>query len=608
MKKKRTKPKLILGKKLFVVFVIFFVVFSALIFRLFSIMFLNSSFYNKKVTQQRVNQITIYPKRGNILDRNGNVLATSISDYRIDVDMNTLRESLKTNKMTLQTLSSKLSKILGISSDRIYSALSAKSSSGVPLRFVTLARQISKEQVDKIKDLNLVGFVSSDDSIRKYPNNNFLSSVLGYTKSDGSGASGVELSYDKILAGTPGYKIVETDVTRKQLPYGTYKYKAPKDGKNVVLTIDKNIQLIAEQAAQKALNDNKAKAVDITVMDPKTGEILAMVNKPDYNPNTPYAKQAGIDNSTGSLFQANAVQQTFEPGSIFKVFTAYTGLATGTVKDPNATDFNCNGSLNVNGTIIHCWQLSGHGPENFIDILKHSCNVGFMQLGQRIGKDNLLKYISLFGFGQKTGIDLPGEATGIVRDSDKVNLVDLSNISFGQGISVTSVQYMAAFNAVANGGTWIRPHVMKDITENKNGSTVNVSSYSNYGKRNILDPNITTMLRGYLERVVSDPDGVGKNAEIPGYHIAGKTGTAQKADPKTGGYSAGKYMSSFAGMAPSYDPQVTLLVSVDEPSNGSYYASDTAAPVVKEIYQQIFDYLSLNGKLNLSGDPANQPK
>ncbi|AAK78310.1 stage V sporulation protein D (sporulation-specific penicillin-binding protein) [Clostridium acetobutylicum] len=605
MKKKRKNPRLVLGKKLLTVLFIFSIVFSALIFRLFFIMFVHSDTYKAKVLNQRVSKITLYPKRGDILDRNGNKLATSISDYRVDVDMNTLRESLKFEKMTLKTLSDKLSKILGTSSDKIYSTLSAKSPDGVPLRFVNLARQISKTKVDNIKALNITGFISSEDSIREYPNNNFLSSVLGYTRSDGSGASGVELSYNKTLAGIPGYKSVETDVTRKQLPYGTYKYVAPKDGKNVVLTIDKNIQLIAEQAAQQALTDNKAKAVNITVMDPKTGEILAMVNKPDYNPNTPYAKQDGVSTDVANLFQANAVQQTFEPGSIFKVVTAYTGLATGTVKDTNAMDFDCNGSLSVNGTIIHCWQLSGHGYENFVDILKHSCNVGFMQLGQRIGKDNLLKYIHLFGFGQKTGIDLPGEATGIVRDTDKVNLVDLSNIAFGQGISVTSVQYMAALNSIANGGTWIRPHVMKEITENKNGQAVTDSKYSNYGKRNILDPNITTMLRGYLERVVSDNDGVGKNADIPGYHIAGKTGTAQKADPKTGGYSAGKYMSSFAGMAPSYDPQVTLLVSVDEPSNGSYYASDTAAPVVKQIYQQIFDYLSLNGKLNLSGNPQN---
>lgn len=600
LKKKRINPRLILGRKLFAVFFIFVIVFSVLMLKLFSIMFTHSNEYKEKALKQQVSQITLYPKRGDILDRNGNKLATSISDYKIDVDMNTLRLSLKNNKMTLKSLCDKLSQILDTSSDKIYSILSAKSSNGVPVKFATLARQISKTKVDKINALGITGFISSNDTLRVYPNNNFLAEVLGFTNSSGNGVAGVELSYNKALAGTPGHKTIETDVAKKQLPYGNSEYVAPKNGKNVTLTIDKSIQDYAEQSAEKALSDNKAKGVSITVMDPKTGEILAMVNKPDYNPNNPYEKQPGISESPDELFQNSAVQKTFEPGSIFKVVTGYTGLATGTVKDPTAVDYRCDGSISVNGTVIHCWDLSGHGSESFIDILKHSCNVGFVELGQKIGKDNLLKYIDMFGFGHKTGVDLPGEVSGLVRSSDKVNLVDLSNIAFGQGIGVTTVQYMAAFNAVANGGTWIRPHVMKEITGIQNGHLV-TTPYNDY-KKNILDPNIAAQLRGYLRKVVSDTDGVGHNADIPGYDIAGKTGTAQKADPKTGGYTPGKYISSFAGMAPVNNPQITLLVSVDEPGTGNYYASDTAAPVVKELYQKIFNYMIINGKLTL---PAN---
>ncbi|URZ04519.1 penicillin-binding transpeptidase domain-containing protein [Clostridium felsineum] len=593
MKHSTINRKLEFGKKLFFVFFLLISVFLLIIFRLIYIMLDKSNNFKAYSINQWKDEVTITPKRGRIFDCNGDVLAVSLSDYKIDVDMNTLLSCLKTKKMTLKKLSSKLSDVLGTSSDDIYSSLS-KTSNGVPLRFITLARHLSKEKVDGVKALKLTGFIYSDDFLREYPNNNFLSSVLGYVDSNGFGASGVELSYNKILKGTPGHKTIETDVMRNQLPYGNSEYSAPKSGHDIVLTIDKNIQLIAEKAAKKALSDNKAKSVTITVMNPNNGEILAMVSEPDFDPNNPKEEDT-------SNLRNTAVENAFEPGSIFKVITSYAALAEKVVNDN--TVFTCDGSLKINKTTIHCWEPEGHGKEHFVDILKNSCNVGFMELGTNLlGKERLYKYEKLFGLGEKTGVDLPDEATGTVRPPSETSPVDLAINSFGQGISVTSVGYLAAFNAIANGGNWIKPHVMKEIVHNddKNNRIVD-EEYSDYGKKKILDEAVAKNLRDYLIHVVSDQAGVGHKAYIPSYDIAGKTGTAEKASPKGGGYEPGKYIASFAGMAPKDKPKITLLVSVDEPDAATnYYASTVAAPVAKELYSQIFDYLATYGIYNIA--------
>lgn len=605
MHDKNHMKKVRAGKRLFAVFMIIALTFAGMMGRLFYLMFVNSDKYKSMAISQRTLNIKISPTRGDILDKNWIKLATSVEAYRIDVDMNTLISSLK-GKMTIQELASKLASILNTTSDKILKTLYPDSDTGAKIKFAILARQIDKSQAEAIKALNIRGLIVSSDTKREYPNNNFLAGVLGYTNNEGNGISGVELSYNKELSGTPGRKTLETDVYKNQLPYENSISIPPINGKNLVLTIDSKIQFFAEQAAENALSTYKAKAVTITVMDPNTGEILAMVNKPDFNPNSPYktdSKTSAAD--LNNILQNPAVQNNFEPGSIFKVITAYTGLATGTVTDPTAYAYECNGEKNISGTIIHCWAV--HGGENFIDIIKHSCNVGFMELGLKIGKPNLLKFINLFGFGQKTGVDLPGEASGIVRSSDKINTIDLSNISFGQGIGVTAVQYLAAFNSVANGGTWIRPHVMKEITHTENGNTVVDKQYDNFGKKTILDPTIVSELKQYLRRVVSDHDGVGNSADIAGYEIAGKTGTAQIPDPKTGGYNHTNYMASFAGMAPVSNPKVTLLVSIKQPSGSDYYASSTAAPVAKELFQNIFNYYISKGEMSLpSGAQGNE--
>lgn len=309
-----------------------------------------------------------------------------------------------------------------------------------------------------------------------------MAHVLGHTNSDGAGLTGAELYYNKDLAGKPGVRISETDNKSKELPDTISEYTKPVDGNDVVLTIDEMIQSFCEKAAAQALSDNKAKAVTIIAMNPKNGEILAMVNKPDYNPNNPW-EGAKTSDELQKLWRNRAVSDTFEPGSIFKVVTASAALAENKVSENDK--FVCNGSVKISNRIIHCWKVGGHGVENFVDLLKNSCNIGFAEVGKRLGKDLLCKYISKFGFGQKTGIDLPGEAQGIVKNVKNVTDLDVATISFGQVNTVSCVQYLAAFNAVANGGTWIRPHIMKEIShyDEDSQSTVINRKYSDYGEK-----------------------------------------------------------------------------------------------------------------------------
>ncbi|WP_425350708.1 stage V sporulation protein D [Clostridium muellerianum] len=587
-------------QKLFFILVMIIFIFSIFIGRFFYIMKIKSPVYKSLALDQWTKDFEIPSKRGKILDRNGIEIAVSMNAYRVDLDMSTLRETLVNKKMTMEQFAAKLSPILNITTDKISNLLNSISPNGIPIKFAILARGIDKTQVDKIKELKINGLIISSDAKRYYPNNNFLASVLGYVNLEGKGVSGVELSYNKELSGTPGRTTYETDnKNSSQLPYGDSDYKDPVNGKDIVLTIDANIQSIAEKAAQKALTDSKAKSVTITVMNPKTGEILAMVSKPDFDPNNPTKNlKEKAPKSIDDIVKNNAVQNAFEPGSIFKVITSYAAI-----KEIVATEkstFYCNGSLNVDGSPIHCWNLDGHGTESFGDIIKNSCNVGFAKLGQQLGKKRLGYYVSLLGFGKRTGIDLPGESAGIVKNPDTLNNFDLSSLAFGQGLSATSVQYLAALNSIANGGTWIRPHIMKQISHvNENNRTIVDKTFNDFGKKTILDPIAIATLKPYLEKVVSDPSGVGHNAFIEGYHIAGKTGTAQKANPKGGGYENNKYFSSFAGMAPVDNPKITLLVSVDEPDPSRYYASEVSAPVAKDLFSQIFNYMIMKGQLSL---------
>ncbi|GLC30801.1 stage V sporulation protein D [Clostridium omnivorum] len=581
--------------------------FIGLFLRIGYLMLFKSSEYKAIAAEQQTSEIKINARRGKILDTNGMELAVSADVYRIDLDLNTLRDTLKSNEkkqkspMTMDELAPQLAQILNMKTEDVSKILNSTLKSGLPAGSAILKRRVEKPEIDKIKALKLRGIIISSDTKRFYPNDNFLSQVIGHTNVDGVGLSGVELYYNKDLTGIAGRKIYETDSKSNQLPYEESMYTKPVDGKNVVLTIDSTIQNYAEKVAQKALTDNKAKAVSIMVMDPNNGEILAMTSKPDYNLNDP--SPAGKSSAEIlNLWKNNSVQNTFEPGSIFKVITAATAIETGIgINDK----YVCNGSLQVaKGTNpIRCWEPAGHGTETFAQILDNSCNVGFMELGAKLGKQNLVDFTKKMGFGQKTGIDLPGEASGIVLSPDKIGPVELATFAFGQSISVTQVQYMAAFNAIANGGTWIRPHIMKEIsyTDENNNNKVE-RKFTDFGKKTVVDKSLTDQLKLNLEEVVTK--GVGLPAYIPGYRIGGKTGTAQKVNVENGTYAAGKYISSFAGMAPVDNPKISMVITVDEPDESKYYAGQTAAPAAKDLFDEIFNYLIVQGKMEA---PKNVP-
>ncbi|MDF2504680.1 penicillin-binding transpeptidase domain-containing protein, partial [Clostridium sp.] len=386
LKEKKTITRVFRTKRLLGVFILFTLIFTLVLGRLFYLMISNSNFYKTKALQQWTSQITVNAKRGRILDTNGNEFAVSIEAYRIDIDMNTLRQYLKIKGMSMSQLSNKLSSILNMSNDQVSNILYLKSPNGMPVKFATLARKIDKTQADRIDALKIQGFIISSDSKRFYRNNNFLASAMGYVNSDGNGVSGVELSYNKELSGIAGRKILETDNRGNPLPYEDSQYIPPVDGKDVVLTIDQTIQLYAEQAAQKALTDNKAKSVTITVMNPKTGAILAMVNKPDYDPNNPNGNKNQTGEQIAASWKNNAVQNTFEPGSIFKVVTSYAAMSENVVNDD--TRFPDPGYAMVDGVRINEWNMVGFPSQTFQDIIKNSSNVGFVKLGvDLLGKD-----------------------------------------------------------------------------------------------------------------------------------------------------------------------------------------------------------------------------
>lgn len=575
------------------------VLFFSLILRLFYIMVVQSNKYKALAIEQWTNEVKIDGRRGSIFDRNGNELAVSANVYRVDLAMNTIRSYVRKNNLTFEDIAPKIAGALDMDTEKVLKELYKTLPSGKERGSATLARRIDKEKADKVRDLKINGVLVSPDTQRYYPKNNFLAHVLGTTNSDGYGLAGIELQYNNVLKGIPGLRITETDRRSDELPYTISDFTKPVDGKNLILTIDSTIQGFAEKAAEQALNDNKAKAVSIMVMDPKTGEILAMANKPDFNPNKP-REGASTADEMAKLWRNRMVSDTYEPGSIFKVYTAIAAMEKGLVSESDT--FNCTGSKKVANRTIHCWKRTGHGEQNFVEILENSCNVGFMELGERLQAAGLNEYINKFGFGKKTGIDLPGEAKGIVKKTENITTVDLATISFGQSNTVTPIQYMAAFNAIANGGVMVTPHIMKAVTHvDENNQMIideTFETYSkNYEKKQIVSKEQADLLCTYLEKVVFE--GGGKNAYIEGYRIGGKTGTAQKVNPETGTYGVGKYVASFAGMAPVDDPKVTVFISIDEPDPSKYYAGQIAAPVAKQVFYDVFNYLSIKGDVSI---------
>ncbi|CAM2077046.1 stage V sporulation protein D [Clostridium saudiense] len=594
-KKKYKKNKKIIGYKsrLYIVSIIVFCLLGFLVLRLAWLTLVSGRALEAKANSEWQKEISVTAKRGDILDRNGSVLVSSANVYRIDFDLDSVRNHIKENDLTMDDIAVEIADVTGVEVDEVLKALNKKNSDGSDASYAPLVRGVTKAVADSADDLGIYGLIVSRDVKRYYPNGNFLASALGGINSEGTGLTGIELQYDDYLAGIAGMKIGSYDSWGNRLPFDTYKFTPAIDGSDIITTVDENLQYIAEKIAQKGLEENNAKGVHVLIMDPNNGEVLAMVNKPDYDPNNPFSGYEGFDGETDNdkiqnMWRNWLVSDTFEPGSTFKTVTMIAALEKGLVSDSDT--FVCNGSVKFGNTTVHCWKREGHGTQTLAEVLKNSCNVGMMEIGERLGIENLNEYIYKLGFGKTTGIDLPGEASGIVKSSDTVSAIDLATISFGQTNTVTAMQLMTAFNAIANGGDLIQPHIVKEIShEDESGNRVIDETIKPTVKKDVLSDESTALLRSYLERTVTKdgPDG----SFVQGYNVGGKTGTAQKVDPTTGTYSTDKYISSMIALAPVENPQITVFIAVDEPSNGAYYGGEVAAPLMKELFEEVFKYM-----------------
>ncbi|EOU2032885.1 stage V sporulation protein D [Clostridium perfringens] len=607
-KKKNKKIKLNEGRVLAFLLAIV-ILFLALSGRLLYISIFRSKDYKAMAEEQWTNEIQIDARRGRILDRNNRELAVTANVFRVDLDLITLRKYIDKKDTDNIEIAKLLAEALEMDEEKVLSRIELTYPSGNPANSATLIRRIEKEKADKVKELDINGVIVSEDTKRYYPNGDFLSHTLGTTNADGEGLSGLELYYNEELMGIPGVRVSEVSGNSTSNPYSETSFTPPVDGKDMTLTIDENIQYFVEKVAEDALKKHNADSVSIAVMNPNNGEILGMVNKPGFNPNNPYEGSEafkGKDESAKlqNMWRNTIVSDAFEPGSIFKIITSIAAIEENIAGKDEV--YYCDGSLNVAGKNIKCWKPGGHGVQNFNQTLENSCNVAFMEMGAKLGAEKLNEYIKLFGFGTQSGIDLPGEATGIVKNVEDISSVDLATISFGQTNTMNGIQFMTALNAVANGGDLIQPHIMKELShKDDNGTKIIDEVFVPKIQENIVDEKSTMRVKEALESTVSN--GSSKDAGIEGIKVAGKTGTAEKVDPETGTYGAG-YIASFAGFAPYDNPQVSLIVIIDNPKNGEHFGGIVAAPFAGELFNNIFNYISLNeGQLDAKDESVIIP-
>ena len=554
-------------------------VFFILIIRIGYIQMVWGTELQEKALDQWTRTLDVYPQRGIIYDRTGKVvLAQSASADSIAARPSQLEDPRDT--------ADKLAAILGMDAEKLYEALSDTNRSEVWIK-----RQLTREESVSVRELNIKGIYFTEEPKRYYPNGNLASHLLGFTMryaepGEGlKGQEGVELFYDKYLRGIPGQLVMETDARGREAPTNVERLIPAIDGWNVHLTIDSTIQHFVEKAVSDAMDNYRANKVYCIVMDPKTSEILAMANRPDFDPNNP-PRELGYEGM--EKFVKNiAVKDNMDPGSTFKIITAASALETG-VATVNSSYFDP-GYRTVDGQNIKCWRAGGHGQQGFYEVVQNSCNPAFMDMALGMGKETFYDYIEAFGFGARTGIDISGEEQGVVMSRQQVKNVDLARIGFGQAIAVTPLQLINAVSAVVNGGNLMEPHIVKAL-EFDDGVKHIYEEVQPRVIRRVISEKTSEIMRDVLKSVVSK--GSGKNAYIPGYRVGGKTGTAQKYSP-TGGIMQGKVVSSFIGFAPADDPEIVVLFMVDEPQVSVDFGSVVAAPYVKMIMEDTLKYLGV---------------
>lgn len=550
-------------KRVVFLFLLITVIMAGLVCRLLYLQFYQSSWLTENATEQRIREIPVEAKRGLIFDRNGKELGVSISTESVYA----IPAEIKDAKLT----AAKLAAILALDEDKLAEKLKRRQA------FTWIKRKVDAETGKAVSVLNLPGVGITEESQRYYPNDELAAHVLGFTGIDSQGLDGIELTFDSYLRGRPGSIVIEYDARGREIPYATHRFVAPVDGQNIYLTIDLVIQKIVERELDRVIQETQAKGISVIIMQPQTGEILALANRPAYNPNH-------FADFSPKLWRNPSVSNAYEPGSTFKIITTASALGEKIVSPSER--FYDPGEVEVQGRHIHCWKAGGHGSQTFEEVVKNSCNVGFVNVGLRLGRDPFYKYLGNFGFGKRTGIDLPGEAQGIIIDKNQVKPINIATMAMGQSIAVTPIQLITAVSAVASGGELSRPQIVREV-KNKNGELIR--GFTPDSVQKVIDTETASAVKGILEQVVEN--GTGKNAAVEGYRIAGKTGTAQKVG--AGGYMPGKYIASFAGFGPVDNPQVAMLVVIDEPV-GLYYGGQIAAPVFNAVMKDVLKYLKVS--------------
>ncbi|CAM3575316.1 stage V sporulation protein D [Marinicrinis lubricantis] len=555
-------------RRLFIVLICTTLLFTALVVRLGYVQLIQGTEISEKAEDSWRRNIPFTAKRGEILDRNGVQLAYNITSPTVMAIPAQVKEP--------EVAAQKLSPILGMSEEQIYTLITKRQSS---VKLQPGGRKITLEKAQEIRELNLPGIVVAEDNKRFYPYGNLASHILGFTGIDNQGLTGIELTYDSYLKGIEGSISYLADAAGREMPGTTSKYVEPRDGMNLQLTIDKQIQTIMERELDQAMIKHQPNGVWAIAMDPNTGEILGMASRPDYEPENYREYPQEVYNRILPIWM------TYEPGSTFKIITLAAALEEGKV-DLENEHFHDPGYIEVAGARLRCWKKGGHGSESFLEVVENSCNPGFVVMGQRLGKETLFDYIKNFGFGQKTGIDLGGEENGILFKLDRVGPVELATTSFGQGVSVTPIQQITAVSAAINGGKLYEPHLAKAWIDPKSGEVVETIEPELV--RTVISEETSKKVREALESVVAQ--GTGKNAFIDGYRVGGKTGTAQKVID--GRYSKTEHIVSFIGFAPADDPQIVIYAAVDNPK-GIQFGGLVAAPLVKNMLEDALRYMEV---------------
>ncbi len=559
-------PGIVHKKRLVVLLMFVIIVFLLLLVRIGYWTFARGEWLQNQAEGQWTQDLPVAAQRGSILDRNGNVLAQSSTADTVILRPKQVKDA--------NGVADSLSAILGMDREEVYKKATDTSKSEIWLK-----RQITREQSEQIRGLDFAGVFFTVDVKRYYPSNDLGCQLIGFTSVDGEGSTGLEMQYNKYLAGKAGRIIAQTDKDGRELAQGNEIYIAPQQGYNLQLSIDAVIQGFLEKACKETYVANKAKDVQGIVMDPTNGHILAMCNIPGYDLNNPPRN----DSETLQDQSRNRVtSDVYEPGSTFKIITAASAIDSGAIgMDFGITD---PGYIIVDGQRIKCWKPGGHGTQNLYQVVQNSCNPAFVTMALAMGTDTFYKYIGNFGFGKKTGIDFVSDQPGLVVNQKYVKNVDIARIGFGQSIAVTPLQLVAAVSAVVNGGTLYQPQLVTALTD---GDGKVVQSFDPVARGQVISQDTSTKMRSILQSVVDQ--GTGRNAQIPGYKVGGKTGTAQKYD-ENGNVSPDKVISSFIAFAPVDSPRYVCLILVDEPGAGVQFGSIVAAPYVKEVLYQALNY------------------